>query len=38
MLEEEFSRLLVEPRVIVMVVKPKAIRDSYRAVNRPGIL
>jgi polysaccharide export outer membrane protein len=38
MLEEEFSRLLVDPRVIVTVVKPKAIRVTVTGqVNRPGI-
>jgi len=38
LLEEEFSRLLVDPRVIVTVVKPKTIQVTVTGqVNRPGI-
>ncbi|NLY88285.1 MAG: polysaccharide export protein [Firmicutes bacterium] len=38
MLEADFSQLLVDPRVIVTVVKPKTIRVTVTGqVNRPGV-
>lgn len=38
MLEEEFSRLVVDPQVIVTVVRPKTIRVTVTGqVNRPGV-